>query len=409
MSANLTPLAPLPDTGRGEPRLPSPLRGGAGGEVDVLSVGNHCVDILVKPVRRLPPPGGVEFIDEYDFQTGGCGNNAAIAMARLGLSVAALGRLGNDRPGDMVLEDLLANGVLTRYMLRDGGRRTSLSVVAINERGERSFIHHPGAYLDLSPEDVPDEALASARALHVGGAFLLPKLEGEALAGLLRRARAAGLLTFVDTAVDARGNPLEPLQAALPYMDFLLPSETEASGMTGSDDPRQMAARLLAEGVATVCIKLGEQGCYVAGEDVATEAKRQSEALASQRTQRGDIGDCLARQLEPRRDGTVVTIAEMRETGRTGADAPVRPGVAVGREPAGCFVPAFSVPVVDTCGAGDTWTGGFVAGILRGLPPVEAARLANAVGAMCVTGLGATSAVGNWEETVAFMERMPTR
>ena len=324
--------------------LPSLRRGGAGGEVlDVLSVGNHCVDILVKPVRRLPPPGGVEFIETYDFQTGGCGNNAAIAMARLGLRVAAIGRVGNDRTGDMVLDELRTNGVQTRYMVRDSTSRTSLSVVVINERSERSFIHHPGAYLNLSAKDVPVEALLSARALHIGGAFLLPRLDGEPLAGLLRQARQAGVLTFVDTAVDGKGNKMEVLQLALSYMDYFLPSEAEASGMTGTDDSEEVAARLLAEGVGTVCIKLGERGCYVAS--------------------------------------------------------------SAGGE----LVPAFQVQPVDTCGAGDTFTGGFIAAILRGMSAVEAGRLANAVGAMCVTGLGATTAVGNWEETITFMKRTATR
>ncbi len=35
--------------------------------------------------------------------------------------------------------------------------------------------------------------------------------------------------------------------------------------------------------------------------------------------------------------------------------------------------------------------------------------MANAVGAMCVTGLGATTAVGSWDQTLAFMAGTPTR
>lgn len=337
---------PAAGAGAGETAEPQEAQEGTDTEPaspDVLSVGLFCADILIRPVRRLPPPGGLEEIEEYDLQTGGCANNAAIAMARLGLKVAAVGRVGNDRLGDIVLEDLWANAVQTRYMVRDAVSRTSMSVVVINERGERSFLHHRGANLNLSAADVPGPVLERSRALHVGGAFLMPLLDGEPLAALLARARRAGAVTFVDTAVDARGNRMEVLRPALPHMDYFLPSEAEATGMTGSDDPEEMASLLLAEGAGTVCIKLGERGCYVAGRE--------------------------------------------------------------GRE----LVPAYRVSAVDTCGAGDTFTGGYVAGILNGLGPVGAARLANAVGAMCVTGLGATSAVGNWEETLAFMQRTPER
>lgn len=311
--------------------------------LDVLSLGVYCVDILVKPFRRLPPSGGLEEIDQYDMQTGGCANNAAIAMARLGLRVATLGRVGRDRLGDVVLGDLAANGIDTQYMVRDEHDHTSMSVVLITEQGERSFLHHRGANLNLSAANVPEGALGTARALQIGGAFLIPLLDGEPMAALLQRARAEGVLTFVDTAVDTIGNPVRVVQAALPNMDYFIPSEAEATGMTGSDDPVQMAERLLAEGVGAVCIKLGERGCLVADAQ-----------------------------------GAII-------------------------------VPAYQVRAVDTCGAGDTFTGGFVAGILKGLGMVGAAQLANAVGAMCVTGLGATAALGTWEETQAFMRRTPVR
>jgi ribokinase len=56
-------------------------------------------------------------------------------------------------------------------------------------------------------------------------------------------------------------------------------------------------------------------------------------------------------------------------------------------------------PIVDTTGAGDCFYAGLLTGVLRGLSPVDAARLASAAGACCVTGLGATSAARNFEET----------
>jgi len=350
VSAGQTPaLPPRPSglaRGKDERQPLSPCPGEAGGEVrplDVLSVGNFCVDVLIRPVRRLPEPGGLEIIDDYSLLTGGCGNNCAIALARLGLSVASVGRIGADRAGEIVLEELRANGVRTEYLLRDQQRRTSLSVVAISEDGQRSFFHLPGASAALSETDVPLDVLATVRALHIGGAFLFPGFDGEPMARVLAQSRLAGALTFVDTAVDGAGNRLEVLRAALPYMDYFLPSEAEATGMTGASQPEAMAEALLHEGVGTVVIKLGERGCLVASRNSVVR------------------------------------------------------------------VPAFQVQPVDTCGAGDTFTAGFIAGILKGLDAVAAGRLANAVGAMCVTGLGATTAVGTWEETLRFMERTPLR
>jgi sugar/nucleoside kinase (ribokinase family) len=80
----------------------------------------------------------------------------------------------------------------------------------------------------------------------------------------------------------------------------------------------------------------------------------------------------------------------------------------------GCFVknrqqafhlPAYQVEVVDALGAGDCFSAGFVAGLALGWELEQAARLANAVGALCVTQLGATSGVRSLQETLAFMRR----
>jgi sugar/nucleoside kinase (ribokinase family) len=74
----------------------------------------------------------------------------------------------------------------------------------------------------------------------------------------------------------------------------------------------------------------------------------------------------------------------------------------------GCIVDGeavrgFAVEAVDSTGAGDCFAGAFLAALARGLSSVECARLANAVGAMNVQHLGATTGVRDWEETLQWM------
>ncbi len=71
----------------------------------------------------------------------------------------------------------------------------------------------------------------------------------------------------------------------------------------------------------------------------------------------------------------------------------------------GEHVPGCCVEVVDTTGAGDAFAGGFVAGLQRGMSLFDAARLANAIGALCVTRLGSTAGLRSFEETIAFASR----
>ena len=66
-----------------------------------------------------------------------------------------------------------------------------------------------------------------------------------------------------------------------------------------------------------------------------------------------------------------------------------------GRDP--ISVPGYPVEMVDTTGAGDNFLAGFMAGLLEGKDEVEAARLANACGAVAVKYVGAAGMTGRAE------------
>ena len=65
--------------------------------------------------------------------------------------------------------------------------------------------------------------------------------------------------------------------------------------------------------------------------------------------------------------------------------------------------PGFKVDVVDTTGAGDCFAGGFLAGLSRGASYAEAARFANAVGALSVQKLGAINGICTVAETEEWL------
>ncbi len=71
--------------------------------------------------------------------------------------------------------------------------------------------------------------------------------------------------------------------------------------------------------------------------------------------------------------------------------------------------PAYEVDVIDATGAGDAFAAGFVAGVYHGWSMEKIAPFANAVGALCVTGLGATGGVRSLDETLEFMQSTPLR
>lgn len=310
----------------------------------IVCLGIMVADVVGRPVRSIPAPGRLALVDEISLHTGGCAVNSASALARLGLPVEVIGKVGADPLGDFVLHALARRGIGSRGVQRDDTAGTSATMVLVEPDGERRFVHYLGANARLRLEDVDLDLVRSAAIFHVGGALVLPGIDGEPTARLLHTARAAGAVTFLDTVWDDTGRWMDLLRPCLPWVDYFTPSLAEAQAMTGCDDPVAAAGSLVAAGVGTVALKMDAKGCLVMTAD------------------------------------------------------------------GGWFrQPAFLVQPVDATGAGDAFAAGFMAGVWLGWTLEQTARFANAVGALCVTGVGASGGVVGMEETLAFIEHTPTR
>jgi sugar/nucleoside kinase (ribokinase family) len=72
-------------------------------------------------------------------------------------------------------------------------------------------------------------------------------------------------------------------------------------------------------------------------------------------------------------------------------------------------LPAFEVAVRDTSGCGDSYTGGFIAGLVRGWDLLDCAKLATATAAIVATGLGSGANLVSFEDTIHAMNTLPVR
>ena len=231
--------------------------------VDVVCLGILVADVIARPVDELPH-GAVFLMDQVSLHGGGCALNTATGLARLGLSVAVVGKVGEDTFGDFVVGLLDERGLDTRGVVRDPAAPTSATVVLVDRAGERSFLHLPGANGALRAEELALDSVLAGRALHVAGALVMPALDGPPTAGLLAEARRRGVRTSLDTVYDATGR-WERVEPCLPHIDLLTVSLAEAQGISGEREPANAAAWFRDRGVAEVALKLGPAGCYVAG------------------------------------------------------------------------------------------------------------------------------------------------
>jgi ribokinase len=97
---------------------------------------------------------------EISTHCGGGAVNAAVGMARLGFDVSALVKLGRDARAETVLAKLMAEGVSTRWALRDGRAPTGASVMVSSHEHNAAVFTFRGANTLLEHGDLKNEAFA---------------------------------------------------------------------------------------------------------------------------------------------------------------------------------------------------------------------------------------------------------
>ena len=231
--------------------------------LDVLCLGIFVADALAKPITRMPDWRQLELIDRVELHTGGCANNTGTGLARLGLHVGCAGKVGNDGFGDFILKHLATEGINTDGMRRDDKNGTSFTFVMIAPNGERAFFHYMGANGAFTYEDVDFSVVQTAGILHIAGSFIMPGLDGEPTARVLKKAKELGITTCLDTVWNGTIDTYATLKPSLEHLDYFLPSIDEAKLMTRMESPQDIAAFLLDQGVGTVGLKMGAEGSYI--------------------------------------------------------------------------------------------------------------------------------------------------
>jgi len=234
----------------------------------VLCIGIVVSDVFVPPLERLPAAGELIATQDFLVQPGGCAANAAIALGRLGVPAAVVGRVGNDPFGEFVERDLRARGIDTSGVARTPGYGTSKTVIVPVVGEDRRFIHTFGANAALTAGDIPPAALAAAEVVYVGGYLVLPALRQGELAERLRLGRERGARIVLDVVVPAAGGELslDAVRELLPLADYFVPNVDEARALTGEAEPSRQAERFLECGAGTVVIKIGDRGAFVRSE-----------------------------------------------------------------------------------------------------------------------------------------------
>lgn len=290
----------------------------------LLVVGDVVTDVVAVHPEPLAP--ATDTLARIRTLPGGAGANAACWAARTGApEVRLLARVGAES-ARWHERALEEAGVRPRLVI-DAHEPTGTVVALVGKDAERTFLTDSGASLRLSPADWSPSLLDGAAHLHLSGYLFFADSSRELALVALRAARARGVPVSVDPASAGFLLTLGPQRFldAVAGAGVLLPNEDEARLLAGLPEPA---------GAARAAAELSRRVPLV----VMT---------------RGAAGALVA------------------EEGRVTAEVAAEPAEAV-----------------DSTGAGDAFTGGFLAARLTGATPVEAARAGCRAAALAITRLG---------------------
>ena len=290
--------------------------------LDVVTAGEAMV------LFAAAQPGPLESITQFHRGTAGAELNVAIGLARLGLRVGYVSRIGADSFGRALQAVLDAEGIDRRHLGIDPQRPTGFMLKSRSEDGSDPAIEYfrsGSAASQLSLQDYPHDYCAGARHVHLTGIYIAVSASTrEFVLRMAHEAREGGRTLSFDPNLRPRlwrsqSEMVDTLNQLAGLAHWVMPGLEEGRLLTGQDSPERIADFYLARGARGVVVKLGAQGAYYA-------------------------------------DGRI--------RGRV-------PGRPVAR-------------VVDTVGAGDGFAAGVVSALLEGLPLDEAAVRGNAIGARVV-------------------------
>ncbi|MFW2831072.1 adenosine kinase [Sphingomonas sp. ID0503] len=310
--------------------------------VDVVGIGNAIINVLSHVddafiAEQGMALGSMALIDEETAErlyrlsgptvrvSGGSAGNTIAGIASLGGSAAYIGKVRDDELGDAYRHDMVSAGIRFDTPAATDGPATARCLIFVSGDGQRTMNTYLGACVNLTPEDVDADLIASAKVTYLEGYLFDPPAAKEAFRKAAKIARDAGqqvALSLSDLFCVARYRQ-EFLELVEHHVDILFGNDAEICALFETDDV-DAAIEKLKPLVKTAAITLGAKGSRILS------------------------------------GGETVDVAA----------APV-------------------ARVVDTTGAGDLYAAGFLYGLVNGKSPRECGEIAALAAAEIISHFGA--------------------
>ncbi len=243
---------------------------------DVITIGSSTRDVLIKSddfkvvedkasetgLEECLPLGAKIEVKEIVFTTGGGGSNTAVTFARQGFATACIGVVGNGPNGQEVLNDLIKEGVETKFFQNRTNDRTAYSVILVHSSGERTILSYKGEGQNFDVGKIPLNELQAQWFYidSIGGHYdLLEAVVNHAVKNNIKIAMNPGTKEIMQG--------LEKLKPILEHVDIYITNKEEAEELVGKGEWEEVTDKLKEHIPGIVIVSDGHSGVRVVDSD----------------------------------------------------------------------------------------------------------------------------------------------
>ncbi len=226
---------------------------------DIVSIGEILIDLTQtgKNSQNIPI---------YAANPGGAPANVAVAASKLGAKTAFYGMVGKDAFGTYLKETLEQYNVSTDFLCSHN-MPTTMAIVSVNTKGERSFQFVRGADCALTTSDIDISGCINTKILHFGSVSLTAEPARTTTLNIVSQARQNNICISYDpnyraSLWESEEEAVKWMKNPLPMVDILKISDEELPLLTGTTNLEEGSSILSEYGISLVLITMGSEGAY---------------------------------------------------------------------------------------------------------------------------------------------------
>ena len=248
---------------------------------DVAAIGNAIVDVIAPAddaflTANSLQKGAMMLVDEDQSKalygrmqagieaSGGSAGNTIAGVASFGGKAAFMGKVADDKLGEVFAHDMRAIGARFENAPLVGGPATAVSMINVTPDGQRTMCTYLGASVQFTDADVEKDVVEGAKIVYLEGYLFDAEAARRAFAKAAALAHGSGrmiALTLSDSFVVERHR-----EALLGFIegqvDLLFANEAEVTALFQTDDFDQ-AAEALRQRVKLAAVTRSEKGSVI--------------------------------------------------------------------------------------------------------------------------------------------------